>query len=1415
MTTNRIKSVMGLFKYVLPQTREVAARGIDISMIDHVQKGQLTKRFLLAKQEPAEEHQKLLEDESTSLSIIYRVGSDVSLLDGLSQKDNRLKRFETLDLVVANAIDYLLLVTALEDLLEVYRNERLTFDRNILLLQHHWIDMDKDLKDTMSVNEWLCLCDKLNVPLKKHQLVTLFKDMARDLNLEDGGLSLWIISELISDLKYHSMEAAGLKFVNQDPLLRLWHDIIGTDPVPAAPLKILDNIESAESLEIKAKGSEEEKTVSSVALLSFIRSQQKAYKTTLENTMDMISALNQQVSVKELAGDEPYPKDLSSSRDRLSKSRFFSYLSSDANDLLDPAKGKVGADDMTHPLSHYWINASHDTYMNNWPLRNNNVGQPDEQMYLSALYRGVRCLEIDVWDGVTGEPVICRNKPRSAEDRTIEFPYALRAIREFLLAHPDSYPVILNLENHCSFPVQERVADHLFQILGSPGLIVVPDESESVDDADLLPSPASMQGKVIVMGKRPKIVKEGAKVVNDDFDVENDEYHDDALPNAKSMEEEHEIEDGIVIGFDAAGPIRSMDPLLARNVVQHSAGELLYLTEQEAERLKIEAAQAELNAVAADEEADRSMAHAEAVIKRAGLQKEQIEDIANEIRAPGQHVEQLNRGDEEGVEIQEFFGDAVEGAKINYAEAEGIAIAAAEAATATLQKLNEANEFIREVEVQLEKSYSLEKQVMGVGQRAAANARNKREHADTARERVETVRRLLLECESSSSSAENVVNTAVTEAKISEKRAIETESRASRAMVTAKKDQIRSDEETKKEEELEREAAELHEQCVIAAQAEKEARDHVEKAATNLEKVYEQVKLTEQTEKRQAYDQRLVYDHVHEEKSGNSSQANKLEETRKCSELLKEASARNVTAEARRRKAQADFEEKAHAWKRQADDASHARKQSDRSSHTSEALAEHADEEREAAILRKSAKEKARSNVSEKGAYRASLQSQLAEAERAAEEAERIAVAARDDAERRTKDNEEFKGHGDILAIFEKRKARRDEILGSFQAKKAVKEDAEKRALEAKRHYATSSEVLSSAMQNAAKETNRVNGEKSADEKAVDAFNSARLARKQADHALELARLAQSTVSEKLCAVRRASEYKEKTDKISEIPVALAKMTFLHSTKHRYWRKSLELPNTYMHSFSQGVVSQMSLKDPRHRKKLREFSVEHMCRTFPSWKHDTNTGNEINFDPIFQWALGCQLVSMNFSTFDDHVLKADGRFRKNGSCGYVLKPSFLTADNYKNRVEREQQWKINVLCGSCLPNPESSGRRGGSNHSHINPYVKIVVYEGAANGQKKTIEHRTREVKKNGLNPVWDDKQGFSFSVISPVMSIVVFTVWDKSESGTDEIIGSAAMPISCLREGYRSVALFDSNHSRAGPYAYASLFVRAQKISA
>merc|ERR1719343_368510 len=221
---------------------------------------------------------------------------------------------------------------------------------------------------------------------------------------------------------------------------------------------------------------------------------------------------------------------------------------------------------------------------------------------------------------------------------------------------------------------------------------------------------------------------------------------------------------------------------------------------------------------------------------------------------------------------------------------------------------------------------------------------------------------------------------------------------------------------------------------------------------------------------------------------------------------------------------------------------------------------------------------------------------------------------------------------------------------------------------------------------------------------------------------------------------------------------------------------------------------------------LKKFTASHLCRSFRSWK-DIENITDLNSDPLFQWSLGCQMVALNYSTYDEHLLKADGRFRRNGSCGYTLKPEFLR--NYDSIPEKPESWKINVLCGSCLPSQYTSQRNNGM--TFINPFVKINIYGG--DQEKRKGEHVTKTVERNGLNPVFDDMMGVIFKATNPSLAILTFTVWNKTEEG-DELIAGSSMPVSCIREGYRSVPLFDKQNTRAGAFAYSCLLVKAKRVT-
>jgi phosphatidylinositol phospholipase C delta len=477
-----------------------------------------------------------------------------------------------------------------------------------------------------------------------------------------------------------------------------------------------------------------------------------------------------------------------------------------------------------------------------------------------------------------------------------------------------------------------------------------------------------------------------------------------------------------------------------------------------------------------------------------------------------------------------------------------------------------------------------------------------------------------------------------------------------------------------------------------------------------------------------------------------------------------------------------------------------------------EELAEHAEEEREAAALRKVAHEKAAKNVTQSDSYRSSVQAQLMEAERASAEAASMAVESRDRAESLAREAADSKDHSIAFSTLEAMKLRQQEALRAYEEAMEVKSKAEARAEEAKRLLETSSEVLSSAKREVAAGIHRANAERQAERSAINAYNKAILSRKQAMHALSLATLAETTYDEKKAALAHAQKYKERHDKVAPVSLDLASATLLDSCKFKSWEKSIALPCTQMHSLPQGLVLHMFSLGSQVKGML-EFTRSHMLRTFPSWKV-AETKTHLNCNPVAQWAVGCQLVSMNFQVSDEHLLVNDGRFRMNGSSGYVLKPQYLLKDGHPS--EKWQHWKLEILSGRCLPKP--SGRRGLPvgllSSSHVNPYVRVYLYDGVTGKNSAKLLLSTAPVERNGLNPVWDAGKEIEVAVERPSIAVILFSVWDKRSDGSSEFIAGAALPVSCMREGYRSVSLYDSLHTKLGPFSFASLFVRLQKLS-
>ncbi|KAL7580239.1 hypothetical protein ACA910_012978 [Epithemia clementina (nom. ined.)] len=1444
VTTTRIKTIRGFFK-AATGSRENETKTLELLRVDRIQKGMHTARFRRATRTNALD----TSSDRSNNSSNNGQSNPLELIQEVLQKHKTLSiiyefegHFESLDLAIPDPNDYQILVRALEGLIQMHNYERNCKTRELRLLQFHWIEMRKALEAetnnsnptalaSLSQSEFLQMADRLDFldGFGKQQLTSLFKKKCEELKRKSEQLRFSEVAGLLERLR-KSQNLGSL-----DPLEYLWSEMYSTDPVPGVTVED-DASYSSYELNVMDGNPHVEESVSTVAFLSFLRSHQREFSKTLEEATDLVNMLNclnssrsltrnrrnrTAISASSQAAFDPYQspprRKAIAPDDRLTKSRFMDYMLSDLNDLLTPASSM----DMSRPLSHYFIATSHASFLNipvhlpgasSWNQFDFVVSDKAEvESIYTALYRGVRCLEVVAWDGPNQiEPIV----GLSDDDRkSLRFRNCLYAITYFLDEHPESFPILLKIENHCSTKVQSLLAQQIREMLGLQGLLFEP--SNLLQDHNfVLPSPEEARGKVIVLGKRPRETgkKRGpARVMNDDYDADNDEWKAVASPSEiKYFDDEEQMGEnkGVVVGVDALGPVYCNDVhAIARTPLQ-----VWQKAESERSAAELDAQETKRKAVELEERAQRKQAEAFDMSKKAGVS---VEEFMHERRLSGRQesslfgriVEEKSMKDDEGVEVHEVVSDILEASQQEYAKAAHEAMESAKRVMNYKNTLDVAENRLREARKDLDQSKNRVNYLVEESQRARLKATANHEHAAVANARLERVRDLLKNSEETSTSAETVVVTALTEAKISEKRAADAEARATRAFANAAKDRARSDEETRKEEELENKVNALLGKCKDAAKIAKTTRGRLDKVAASLERVNDQINLIENSSTYQNELRNGASPSDIAARHGSSfvdKHAAKIAERDMLTRSMRDMNEELQAAEEEKARLQTKFEELNQMLRLQTELASKMRKVADRSAHVAEELAEHAEEEREAANLRHVARERAEANVHNRGTHKESLQTQYQEAKRAAAEASALAEESRKRADQLEKDLEGAQDFNRLLQIVEEREWAMNEAKAQYDAALQQRQQKDALLIKQKKMFEVSAEVRNNAKREIEQEEDRVRAIKYYHQEAICAYDQAARLRQEAEFAANLAALAAQTAAEKAKIAQRALEYKDKMSLVVEIPPNLAAQTLLHSLRFFHWQKSFDLCNAHYHSIAFHVLHKIVTNSPDlNTRNLRKFTETHMCRIFPSPK-DIKKNKTANYDPVFPWSLGCQLVSMNYSSPDEHLLVSEGMFRKYGSCGYVLKPPRLFGPGRKEGLQR---WSVKILGAYHLPKHYSTGNRRQSGLS-MRPIVRLTLFSGEAGALPFTFE--SRESHKQGTDPVLFTEDNIcTFDVGNQWIAMASFTVWDKSiGDGKLQYIAGAAIPVSCFREGYRSISLFDAHHSRTGPYKFASILV-------
>ncbi|XP_036412447.1 1-phosphatidylinositol 4,5-bisphosphate phosphodiesterase delta-1b isoform X3 [Colossoma macropomum] len=217
-------------------------------------------------------------------------------------------------------------------------------------------------------------------------------------------------------------------------------------------------------------------------------------------------------------------------KQQMTKDGFLMYLHQPEGLIMNPAHKRV-YQDMKQPLNQYFISSSHNTYL----LEDQLKGPSSTEAYIRALMKSCRCVELDIWDGSDGEPVIYHGYTLTSK---ILFKDAIKAIKEYAFKTSE-YPVILSLENHCSVEQQKLMAHHMTSILGS-ALVTKPLGEHMPTE---LPSPEELKGRFLIKGKRlnkleasfsDQAAAEEEETVTEEEDCRDDEEESERNSSKKS-----------------------------------------------------------------------------------------------------------------------------------------------------------------------------------------------------------------------------------------------------------------------------------------------------------------------------------------------------------------------------------------------------------------------------------------------------------------------------------------------------------------------------------------------------------------------------------------------------------------------------------------------------------------------------------------------------------------------------------------------------------------------------------------------------------------------------------------------------------------------------------------------------------------
>lgn len=203
----------------------------------------------------------------------------------------------------------------------------------------------------------------------------------------------------------------------------------------------------------------------------------------------------------------------------------------------------------------------------------------------------------------------------------------------------------------------------------------------------------------------------------------------------------------------------------------------------------------------------------------------------------------------------------------------------------------------------------------------------------------------------------------------------------------------------------------------------------------------------------------------------------------------------------------------------------------------------------------------------------------------------------------------------------------------------------------------------------------------------------------------------------------------------------------------------------------------------KHPLAVMAHTETQLIRTYPAGLRIDSS----NFNPVFFWSFGMQMVALNYQTEDlpMHINRA--MFEQTNNHGYVCKPSIMWNRSHLmyrrfNPLEKEfdglhtTQIVINIVSGQYL----------NQNNLLCSPYIEIEIIGIPGDCCKR----KSKAIMRNGFNPIWNETFYFRVNFID--LAFIRFAVYD-SDGGF--MLAQRVMSIKALRSGYRHVCLRSSTN--------------------